>query len=106
MKKLAFLTLLAMALAICSCYGYHPTAITNTEAIGNWEARTYQSNWRHERPEFRDDLFGDRHRSARHYSNSPSSIRGRASPPGTPRNTCTARLRSAPIPAPDKSRAL
>lgn len=38
MKKLAFLTLLAMALAICSCYGYHPTAITNTEAIGNWEA--------------------------------------------------------------------
>jgi hypothetical protein len=38
MKKFAFVTLLALALAICSCGHTIPTAITNTEANGNWEA--------------------------------------------------------------------
>jgi len=39
MKKLAFLTLLALALSICSCGNRVPTDITNTEANGLWGAQ-------------------------------------------------------------------
>jgi hypothetical protein len=39
MKKLAFLTLLALAFAISSCGNTTPTNVTNTQAAGNWEAQ-------------------------------------------------------------------
>jgi hypothetical protein len=38
MKKLAFLTLLALAFAVSSCGNSTPTDVTNTQAGGNWEA--------------------------------------------------------------------
>jgi hypothetical protein len=38
MKKLAFLTLLALAFAVSSCGNSTPTNVTNTSASGNWEA--------------------------------------------------------------------
>ena len=38
MKKLAFLTLLALAFAVSSCGNSTPTNVTNTQAGGLWEA--------------------------------------------------------------------
>ncbi len=38
MKKLAFLTLLALAFAVSSCGNSTPTNVTNTSTSGNWEA--------------------------------------------------------------------
>lgn len=39
MKKLAFLTLLALAFAISSCGNSTPTNVTNTTTSGNWAAQ-------------------------------------------------------------------
>ena len=39
MKKLAFLTLLALAFAVSSCGNNTPTNVTNTQAGCNWEAQ-------------------------------------------------------------------
>lgn len=39
MKKLAILMVLALELAVCGCGTTPPSTITNTQTVGNWEAK-------------------------------------------------------------------
>ena len=39
MKKLAILMVLALELAVCGCGTTPPSTVTNTQTVGNWEAK-------------------------------------------------------------------
>lgn len=44
MKKLAFLVVLAIELAICGCANNTPSTVTNTSTTGDWEAQLISDN--------------------------------------------------------------